>query len=73
MEDAKLIMENEYGVELRHATRKAQTWPGYHESLPLGKAGYWVGTDRNHLYLGRYLPTPDELEFYGIEYSEEVS
>lgn len=66
MKDAKLLMENRHGVELRHASRKTDTWPGYHESLPLGKAGYWMGTERDHRYLGRSMPDERELEFYEL-------
>ncbi len=65
--DAKLIRENDHGVELRRASRKAQTWPGYHESAPLGKAGYWLGTHQSHEYLGRDMPDDSYLEFYGME------
>lgn len=64
--DARLIRENEHGLELRLATRRAQTWPGYHESAPLGKAGYWIGTHRSHAYLGRTKPSERQLEFYGL-------
>ncbi len=46
-----LIATNEHGVEMRHATRTQATWPGY--GCALGHAGYWVGTDRDHVYLGR--------------------
>ncbi|MDD5265148.1 MAG: hypothetical protein PHU43_10005 [Candidatus Bipolaricaulis sp.] len=50
--NAKFIAEGKNG-ELRLATRKNQTWPGYHEGTPLGKAGYWYGKHENHEYLGR--------------------
>lgn len=49
--DAKLIRTTEY-VELRYAARKSDTWPGYHDTAPLGKRGYWVGTHGLHTYLG---------------------
>ena len=44
--DAKLISTTTYGLELRRATRKAQTWPGY--ECPLGRCGLWAGTSRRH-------------------------
>lgn len=64
--DAKLIQENEHGLELRHASRKSDTWPGYDKSLPLGKAGYWLGTHRDHQYIGRSQPHEDYLECFGF-------
>ncbi len=64
--DAKLVRENENGVELRRASRKAQTWPGYHESAPLGRVGYWIGTRQSHEYLGRDMPDDSYLEFHGL-------
>jgi hypothetical protein len=62
--DAKLVRGNENGVELRNgqASRKAQTWPGYHESAPLGRAGYWIGTHQSHEYVGRFMPHEAHLE-----------
>jgi len=44
--DAKLIATNDCGLELRRATRKAQTWPGY--DCPLGRCGLWAGNSRRH-------------------------
>lgn len=51
--NAKLIATNPHGLELRYARQKTDTWTGYDESLPLGKVGYWAGTERTHVYLGR--------------------
>lgn len=68
MAEAKLIAENEYGVELRYARRKADVWPGYDETFPLGKAGYWLGTHQDHRYLGRTrdVLAPALLSMYGL-------
>ena len=44
--DAKLIDITACGLELRRATRKIQTWPGY--DCPLGRCGLWAGTSRRH-------------------------
>ena len=50
--DAKLISEIEFGVQLRFANRKSDTWPGYPKTCPLGYRGYWVGTYRSYRYIG---------------------
>lgn len=63
--NAKLLDTNQHGAELRYASRKAQTWPGYHGTSPLGKAGYWFGTEENHRYLGRN-PDSAELEYLEV-------
>jgi hypothetical protein len=49
---AILIGTTDGGLELRLATSPLAVWPGYHESAPLGCAGYWLGTHRKHDYLG---------------------
>ena len=38
-------------VDLYHASRKTDCWPGWYS--PLGRAGYWGGQHRNHLHYGR--------------------
>ena len=49
---------NEHGVELRWASRRASTWPGY--ACPLGRAGWWLGDARHHVYIGRSRADRDE-------------
>ena len=44
--DAKLIDTTACGIQLRKATRKAQTWPGY--DCPLGRYGLWAGNSHYH-------------------------
>lgn len=39
-------------IEIRYATRKSDTWPGYHETCPLGKKGFWAGTEQEHKHIG---------------------
>ena len=54
--DAKLIdsfVDHEgHTLELRYSARKSDTWPGFHENLPLGRRGYWYGRYASHTYLG---------------------
>lgn len=63
--DAKLIGYNEHGLELRHCTSKAQTWPGYHESAPLGKTGLWAGNAQRHTLVSR-----EEAEGMGFDLND---
>jgi len=44
--NAKLINLTACGLELRKATRKTQTWPGY--ACPLNHCGLWAGTSCRH-------------------------
>ena len=44
--NAKLIGITSCGLELRRATRKAQTWPGY--DCPLDRCGLWAGNSHHH-------------------------
>jgi len=50
--DATLVKINKYGVQLRKASKKSDTWPGW--ACELGKAGYWIGNNKQHTYIGRY-------------------
>jgi len=49
--NATLIATNPHGQELRHAANQGTTWPGWY--APLGRSGYWVGTDGGHTFVGR--------------------
>jgi len=51
--NAQLIRSNIHGLELRHAADRTQTWPGYHATAPLDRPGYWMGTHREHRYIGQ--------------------
>ena len=51
--NATLIESGKNGLELRRAARKSETWPGYADSFPLNRAGYWIGTHRKHYYVGQ--------------------
>lgn len=55
MKDAKLIQAWSFSwgeTELRYnPKRNGSTWPGYHESAPLGKKGYWYGNHRSHEWI----------------------
>ena len=50
--DAILIhtIEGTDGAEydVREAKSVLDTWPGYHQSSPLGRAGFWAGTHASH-------------------------
>jgi len=50
--DAKLIVETPDGKEIRYANKRNETWPGYHETAPLGKRGFWYGDHQLHKYIG---------------------
>lgn len=63
MPEAKLIRQSPRGLELRLAGRRRDTWPGWEANMPLGKAGYWLGTHGDHVYLGRTKgDLPENLE-----------
>jgi len=64
--DARLKSTNQFGIELRFAAKKSDTWPSYHARAPLGKRGYWYGEEKSHSYLG-ISPDPSELELYGFK------
>ena len=51
--DAKLIETVGAYIEIRHANRRSDTWPGWDASAPLGKRGYWVGNHASHRYAGQ--------------------
>ena len=50
--DAKFIMETEEGLSIYYARTKKDTWPGYDESCPLEKKGYWYGRHGRHIHVG---------------------
>ena len=56
--------------DLYYARKKTDTWPGYHESNPLGKKGYWYGTTMVHKHIG---VSKDEVIFFlGSEIKERI-
>ena len=62
--EAKLVARSER-LEIRHVTRKNQTWPGYHDCSPLGRCGYWVGTFERQMFADRGLSLDDLCRRYG--------
>ena len=61
--DAKLISTTTHGLELRRATRKAQTWPGY--DCPLGRCGLWAGNGRRHTLVSEEMA--QHMGFHQVE------
>jgi hypothetical protein len=51
-------------IELYLAHTPQDTWPGYDDSCPLGKRGYWLGYHEHHIYLGKRKPTKEKLAWY---------
>jgi len=47
----EIIWPDGHEVEVYYASSTSDTWPGYHESCPLGKVGYWIGTHRQHCHI----------------------
>lgn len=66
MDDARLVGITPDGLEVRICTHRGQTWPGWHESVPLGRIGYWVGTARDHRVVPR-----EEIQVEDLVYQEE--
>jgi len=62
--DAKLISATARGLELRRATRKIQTWPGY--DCPLGRCGLWAGNSRHHTLVS------EETAYLGFRWAKKA-
>ncbi len=52
MADATHIEDWGGDTEIRYARYKSDTWPGFHETCPLGKKGFWHGNDMMQKYIG---------------------